>query len=203
MKTKSKKIINIKEENKKNKIIKAAIEIFSKKGFHRATIRDIAAKADVSIGLIYFYFKNKEDILKEIFKQIQHMPIETVISSYGNIDFEKAFQIITNRSFNLIARDFKLIVLFLNESARSFKLSEFFYQEFLKSIDDVASFFKKYFKNLKKLDSQIISFLFISLIFGISIFKEGAFKRQFKDKSYNDYTNYIVKIFLNGFKNLE
>ena len=45
---------------KRESIIQAAIEVFSKKGFQAATVSEIAERADVADGSIYQYFKNKE-----------------------------------------------------------------------------------------------------------------------------------------------
>ncbi len=47
-----------------NRIIDAAEKCFIESGFHAASIADIAAKADMSPGLIYRYFKNKNAIVK-------------------------------------------------------------------------------------------------------------------------------------------
>ena len=41
----------------------AAVEVFSEKGFHDATISDITARAGVSRGLITYYFPGKNDLL--------------------------------------------------------------------------------------------------------------------------------------------
>jgi len=51
---------------RRESIIQAAIEIFSKKGFQAATISEIAQKAGVAEGSIYQYFKNKEDLFFSI-----------------------------------------------------------------------------------------------------------------------------------------
>jgi TetR/AcrR family fatty acid metabolism transcriptional regulator len=51
---------------KKQLIIQAAIEIFSKNNFQNATIAEIAKKADVAEGTIYQYFENKEDLFFSI-----------------------------------------------------------------------------------------------------------------------------------------
>ncbi len=51
---------------KKQSIIQAAIEIFSKNNFQNATIVEIAKKANVADGTIYQYFKNKEDLFFSI-----------------------------------------------------------------------------------------------------------------------------------------
>jgi AcrR family transcriptional regulator len=50
-------------EKRRGQIIKAAIELFGKRGYHVTTIRDIAKRANVSIGLIYQYVSDKEDVL--------------------------------------------------------------------------------------------------------------------------------------------
>ncbi len=51
---------------RRESIIQAAIEVFSKKGFQAASISEIAQRADVAEGSIYQYFKNKEDLFFSI-----------------------------------------------------------------------------------------------------------------------------------------
>ena len=51
---------------RRESIIQAAIEVFSKKGFQAATISEIAQRAGVAEGSIYQYFKNKEDLFFSI-----------------------------------------------------------------------------------------------------------------------------------------
>lgn len=45
------------------KIILAAFELFKEKGYEDTTTREIAAKADIRRGLLYYYFHKKEDIV--------------------------------------------------------------------------------------------------------------------------------------------
>ncbi len=54
--------------NKKEVIRNAAIRVMSQKGFYNTKTAEIAHEADVAVGTIYNYFKNKEDILDYIFK---------------------------------------------------------------------------------------------------------------------------------------
>lgn len=51
---------------RKQQIIQAAIEVFSKSNFQNASISEIAQKADIAEGTIYQYFKNKEDLFFSI-----------------------------------------------------------------------------------------------------------------------------------------
>ncbi|MGF7118617.1 TetR/AcrR family transcriptional regulator [Methanobacterium oryzae] len=62
------KVIPEYKEIAKNRIIQAAIKIFSKKGFHKSTMDEIAGEVGVSKATLYTYFKSKEEILKEIWK---------------------------------------------------------------------------------------------------------------------------------------
>jgi AcrR family transcriptional regulator len=50
-------------ERRRKQIVAAAIESFGRLGYHGCTIRDIAARAGVSVGLVYQYFGDKEDVL--------------------------------------------------------------------------------------------------------------------------------------------
>ena len=50
-------------EKRRGQIVAAAIELFGRHGYHPTTIRDIATRANVSIGLIYQYVEDKEDVL--------------------------------------------------------------------------------------------------------------------------------------------
>lgn len=56
-----------KKENAKEKIMKVATSLFAKKGFDAATVDEIALRAKVNKALIYYYFKNKDDLLTKIF----------------------------------------------------------------------------------------------------------------------------------------
>jgi AcrR family transcriptional regulator len=50
-------------------ILKNALQILEKEGVDSVTLRAIAHKMDVSVGVIYNYFTNKDEILKEIYVQ--------------------------------------------------------------------------------------------------------------------------------------
>ncbi len=54
----------------RRKIERAAQELFTRQGFHGTTVREIARKAGVSMGKLYLYYPNKEDIFIGL---VQHM----------------------------------------------------------------------------------------------------------------------------------
>jgi AcrR family transcriptional regulator len=56
--------------DRRQQIIAAALKVFSTKGFHKATNKDIAqAAGGISPGLIYWYFKDKEDLFLSIIRE--------------------------------------------------------------------------------------------------------------------------------------
>jgi len=50
-------------DKRRGQIVAAAIKLFGARGYYTVTIKDIAREAGISPGLIYQYFKNKEDVL--------------------------------------------------------------------------------------------------------------------------------------------
>jgi TetR/AcrR family fatty acid metabolism transcriptional regulator len=47
-------------------IFEAALKTIKQKGFHKARMSDIASEAGISYGLVYHYFRNKEDLFDAI-----------------------------------------------------------------------------------------------------------------------------------------
>lgn len=55
--------------NKRQHILDAAYVIFSRKGYHRATVDEIIALADTGKGTVYNYFVNKEHLFYTLIKE--------------------------------------------------------------------------------------------------------------------------------------
>lgn len=56
------------EGDKRQQILKAAVTVFSRKGFHEAKVDEIAQLADVGKGTVYEYFSSKTELFQEMFK---------------------------------------------------------------------------------------------------------------------------------------
>lgn len=57
-------------EQRRQQIIQGAIKIFSAKGFHSATVREIAEEAGLTMGTLYNYVNSKEDIIYIVYDYI-------------------------------------------------------------------------------------------------------------------------------------
>ncbi len=57
------------EGEKRRQILRAAVKVFSQKGFHEAKVDEIAKLADVGKGTVYEYFASKAILFQEMFKE--------------------------------------------------------------------------------------------------------------------------------------
>ena len=73
-KVKNKKLV----EQRREKIVLAAIKLFSKSGFHTTTMRELAVEAEISSGNIYEYVTTKEDIFFLIHDFIHNIAIDGI-----------------------------------------------------------------------------------------------------------------------------
>jgi TetR/AcrR family transcriptional regulator, fatty acid metabolism regulator protein len=55
--------------DKRSLILDAAMRVFARLGYHGARVSDIAREAGIAYGLVYHYFRNKEEILGTIFQE--------------------------------------------------------------------------------------------------------------------------------------
>lgn len=53
-------------DSTRERILNSAKELFSQKGYHETTVEDIVKRAELSKGAFYFYFRSKEDVIKEL-----------------------------------------------------------------------------------------------------------------------------------------
>jgi AcrR family transcriptional regulator len=61
------------KREREGQILDAAAAVFAEKGFHQATVHDIATRAGVADGTLYNYFENKFDLLIAILAQMAEL----------------------------------------------------------------------------------------------------------------------------------
>lgn len=98
-------------KNKRHLIKSTALELFADNGFHTTSISQIATKAGISKGLIYNYFKSKNEILNEIMD-------EGFNEIYDNLDINKDGILTKEEFIYFIRQNFKV----LRENMQHWKL---------------------------------------------------------------------------------
>ena len=64
--------------DKRRVILDAAIRVFAREGFHRCRVSDIANEANVAYGLVYHYFRSKDEVLDTLFTERWSLLLEAI-----------------------------------------------------------------------------------------------------------------------------
>jgi AcrR family transcriptional regulator len=84
---------------RKAEIIKAAIEAFSLKGYHRTKVSDITKKVGISTGTFYIYFENKRELFIEVVEEVfRHIVGDAARNIKGEEDLGRKL-VIRGRTF--------------------------------------------------------------------------------------------------------
>ena len=59
---------SIVQEDRRRRILDAAVRVFARRGYHGARVGDIATEAGVAHGLLYHYFSSKDEVLETVFR---------------------------------------------------------------------------------------------------------------------------------------
>ena len=109
------KVVPEYKQEAKTKIIDSARIIFSKKGYHDATMDDVAKEVGVSKGALYSYFKSKEALLRAIYLQ-NHQILREIISQAckkGDLmqALENVYSLVTEKSTGNLHSHFEEVAL--------------------------------------------------------------------------------------------
>ncbi len=88
----------------RQRILDAALRVFATTGYEGATVRAIAAQAGVSQGLMYNYFDDKRDLVREIFLQGARQAEASLAAAPAGATPEQRFEQFVRGSFDLLER---------------------------------------------------------------------------------------------------
>lgn len=102
---------------KRDAIVAAAAELFAEKGFSETTASEVAERAQVAQGTLFYHFKTKENILLEVFESIMTRYLSGMEAAVEKADnglaaveavlaFQFAFVEENSRVFLVVLRDF-------------------------------------------------------------------------------------------------
>ena len=91
---------------RKRQITRAAYEIIAEKGYNNFTMMDIAKRAGVSSGLIHHYFKDKENMLVTLLREMQQNIRQSLEQSIGPVaDPREKLEIFMDQAFGLVENE--------------------------------------------------------------------------------------------------
>ncbi|MDY7225150.1 TetR/AcrR family transcriptional regulator [Hyalangium rubrum] len=108
------------EGDRRRTILRAAIDVFARKGYHGCRIADVAKEAGVAYGLVYHYFKNKDELLETVFDACWSGFFTRVQAiSEGEGTLAQKLQRITDVVFEAFRVDPRAVKVLVVEVARS------------------------------------------------------------------------------------
>jgi len=127
---------------KRDRILRAAVNVFSRKGFFNSKVSEIARAAEVADGTIYLYFRNKDDLLISLFEEKMGEVVADVrrrIADGGNA-LEK-LKIFIGNHMDLLEREAGLVEVLQVELRQSTKFLKDYtpvkFFEYLEIISDI------------------------------------------------------------------
>jgi TetR/AcrR family fatty acid metabolism transcriptional regulator len=119
--------------DKRDTILRAAIETFAARGFFNAQVADVARAAGVAAGTVYLYFRGKDDLLISIFERTMKEAIAAGRESVSaRTSPQERLREIARLHLGRLGRDRNLAVVFQVELRQSTKFMERFSTTYLR-----------------------------------------------------------------------
>jgi AcrR family transcriptional regulator len=118
---------------RREQILKAALEVFSQKGFAAATIPEIAGAADVAAGTIYLYYPSKRELFVEVIKSfVCTAPLLNLINKMPQGDISGILKSIVKDRLDLIKNPtFARLPILMGDVQRDPELKALWLKDFL------------------------------------------------------------------------
>ncbi|MCP4138095.1 MAG: TetR/AcrR family transcriptional regulator [bacterium] len=115
-------------DQRREQLIDAAYVVVSKQGFSNFTVRDIAKEANLSTGLVHYYFKDKEDLLLNLLKEINNnLKKNTVAALAETEDSEEKLRIYLDLAFGQVVEEkefYYVLIDFWSQANRNVRMKK-------------------------------------------------------------------------------
>lgn len=190
------------EEERRRSILKAAVEVFSKKGYHGCRIADVAKEANIAYGLVYHYFKNKDELLESVFDSGWQAFIARVTEAAMKADsLPDRVRAVVKVAFEAYRRDPRGVKVLILEVGRSPAGGSVNRGNVFKQVLALASQLFDEAKTRGEVREDFDSMLNAALLFGtiemgLTAFVLGFVERS--DEALERAANQVAETFLNG-----
>lgn len=183
-------------ESKKKLIMETALELFANEGFHTTSISKIATKAGISKGLIYNYFKSKEDLLSQIFHDIMDRTMDMLDPNHDEIITTEEAEGFFDRFFDILTtnpQEWKLFYqLSVQQDVMKLLMEENIQQRSQKNQKLILNYFSQ--QNFK--DPELAIVMFSSIFKGFTLMYAFA-PEMFPDELLNKIKAKLKEMFIN------
>lgn len=155
---------------RRERILKVAVALFSRHGFDGTTTSKLARKAGISEALLFRHFPNKEKLYAAILQrkmdeQLSVLFVDLPITE----DAEKLLKALARRIVDLHENDPTFLRLLLYSALESHRLSDLFFRKRnLPVIEFLTNYFRKATErgHMKEVDAEDTAFAFMAMVIG-------------------------------------
>lgn len=187
--------------NTRDKILDAALILFSEKGYNGATTSEIAREAGVAEGTIFRYFPSKKDLLFSVANPVVVDSLKNIIADFKEYSPQEMLEAVIHNRLQIISQNINLVKILITESMFHPELKDNFFSEV---IFPAGKLMQEYFQEqgqkgiLRDIDTEISLRVLIGMVAVFVVWKyafEGEEYVKFRDEA---VVSNIVDIFLNG-----
>ncbi|MFA6411764.1 MAG: TetR/AcrR family transcriptional regulator [Syntrophales bacterium] len=104
-------------DRRRKQIIQGAVKVFTAKGFHKATVREIAEASGITMGTMYNYVRTKEDILFICYEYMTNILSEGLKEAISGLeDPREELRVILRRNLDTIYAHQDVVMFLYQES---------------------------------------------------------------------------------------
>lgn len=186
----------------RTKILDAGLRLFSKKGYLRATTREIARKAGVAELTLFRHFSSKELLFEEIINTFTFLPtLRGLLPEIKNMPYEEALAEIARRFLERLLERKELIRIMHSESQLyPEKVREIYHNFIHEMFRTLASYFAELQDAgvLRNFNPELAARAFLGMFFSYFNAREMMAYRAAKAADPADAVQAYVDIFVNG-----
>jgi len=169
-------------DSRRKQIIKGAIKVFTAKGFHSATVREIAEESGLTMGSLYNYINTKQDIIYIVYDYTTKILREDMKKAIVGVkDPKERLKAALRQNLNAVYKNQDIIMFLYKESAYLDKESLYAVlareTEYVELFEDIL---REYFKGKEVSESHLrLSADLLSYIPVIVTFRRWSLRRRF------------------------
>ena len=115
----------ITDSHTREKIFRAATEIFEEKGYAAARMQEIADRAGINKALLHYYFTTKEQLFMAVFQVLLKKMFDKIVSIFAeDISFREKIRRFLDEHIEFLIKNPNLPIFLLNEVSRNPALAD-------------------------------------------------------------------------------
>jgi AcrR family transcriptional regulator len=191
---------------RRDQILDAAAKVFAEKGFHPATIRDVAKEAGIADGTIYNYFQNKPALLVGILDRMRESVMQSAdFSTAIDMDIRSFMRVYLHHPLMALKEDnFELFRAIVSEITVNTELRELYRQQILEPrLADAAPQFQQWVEQgiLRPIDIDLTVRTLSGLVMGLML--QHIMGDKTLEARWDELPDFLADLILDGLRSKE